>query len=112
MLRLARIAGPLTIGLAMATAGLAGQTSSNVDALMSRYVAVGRPAIQQAFPTEQAFRTVRGDIFLKTRDWRQQWTPTGSTFLLELSAWGLEQGWVDSVVVLRTAGDLVMRRSA
>jgi len=112
MPRFACLAGLLATGIVVATTDLSGQTGSNLDTLISRYIAVGRPAIQQAFPTEQAFRTSRGDIFQKTRDWRQQWTPTGSTFLLELSAWGLEQGWVDSVVVLRAAGDLVLRRSA
>jgi hypothetical protein len=32
--------------------------------------------------------------------------------MLELAAWGLERSWVDSAVLLRTAGDIVTRRSA
>ena len=112
MPRLVRVASLVAVALAAASATLSGQTASNLDTLIARCVAAGRPAIQQAFPTEQAFRTIRGDLFQKTRDWRQQWTPTGPTFLLELAAWGLEQSWVDSVVVLRIAGDLVIRRSA
>ncbi|MEO7192801.1 MAG: tetratricopeptide repeat protein [Vicinamibacterales bacterium] len=98
--------------VAMPTMNGGAQGTPTIDAIVARYSGGERQLFPQVFPTAQAFRDLRAELFQKTRDWRAQWTPSGPTFMLELSVWAMNQSWPDAAIVLLTAGDIVSRRTA
>lgn len=80
-----------------------------VDALVRRYAA-GNPVFDQDLPDEAAFMSLRSQVFSSARAWREAWNRAGVTFLLDLSFWGFRNHWLDTLLLLHTAEEIVTGR--
>jgi tetratricopeptide (TPR) repeat protein len=70
-----------------------------------------RQALFERFlPTEQAYVSLRSDLFQRIRALREQGEPLGTIFLLDLSIWAVDREFGDAPALVRMAQDILFER--
>lgn len=81
-----------------------------VASLYADHLAGRFEPLRETFPTDQALRRARSDIFQAVREWRSGWTPSQAAFLFDLALVGFQRNWEDAPTLLGATRDWVVTR--